>query len=518
MNDKQVQNLIKLYERAEKDLTKQIERALMKGNQTEYLVGLKKNTQFILADLRKGSREWCKEAIPQVYTYATKGVDKDIPGQMLSFGAIHQQAAQVLADSAFGRLEDMTSYIGRRVDDVYRALALENMRASVVGYKTWQQVARQYREDLAKNGLTGFTDRAGRKWNMRAYTEMVAITTTAEAHLEGTKNRILEHGYDLVKITNHPGECEKCRPWEGKVLSLTGKTPGYPTLAEAKAAGLFHPRCKHAYGMHVDLDAEIAALEDKLGTAKPKKKVSNEVDYKNVLDSIDEYNNSLMSDKFKYWKDGKLYDYAPYMAKTLGGKSKVSSFKEQANKAFDKFWQGGARDMSLNLDETAFLKVLDDDVFKSANEVLLDRGDVVEYMKDRIASEKEMFGDSKPIYGYYDGLKPDKFKSSNKASLYGSIKVNLNKEALKDRTTFTLGDSLDSKGYLKIGKFEEASGDFVKIPKHEVKGADQINLMPYMELQFHGPVKVSDIASVELESYNEDIVNKLERLGIKWTL
>ena len=262
-SDKQVQNLIKLYERAEKDLTKQIERALMKGNQTEYLVGLKKNTQSILADLRKGSRGWCKQAIPQVYTYATKGVDKDMPGKMPSFGAIHQQSAQVLADSAFGRLEDMTSYIGRRVDDVYRALALENMRSSVVGYKTWQQVAHQYKEDLAKNGLTGFTDRAGRRWNMKAYTEMVAITTTAEAHLEGTKNRILEHGYDLIKITNHPGECEKCAPWEGKILSLTGQTPGYPTLAEAKAAGLFHPRCKHAYGMHVDLDAEIAKLENR---------------------------------------------------------------------------------------------------------------------------------------------------------------------------------------------------------------------------------------------------------------
>src|SRR5690606_18083284 len=32
-----------------------------------------------------------------------------------------------------------------------------------------------------------------------------------------------------------------CRPWEGKVLSLTGRTPGYSTVAEARAAGLFHP-------------------------------------------------------------------------------------------------------------------------------------------------------------------------------------------------------------------------------------------------------------------------------------
>ncbi len=30
---------------------------------------------------------------------------------------------------------------------------------------------------------------------------------------------------------------------KGEILSLTGKTPGYPTLEEAKTAGLFHPNC-----------------------------------------------------------------------------------------------------------------------------------------------------------------------------------------------------------------------------------------------------------------------------------
>jgi hypothetical protein len=30
-----------------------------------------------------------------------------------------------------------------------------------------------------------------------------------------------------------------CALWKSKVLSLTGKTPGYPTLAEAEAAECF---------------------------------------------------------------------------------------------------------------------------------------------------------------------------------------------------------------------------------------------------------------------------------------
>jgi hypothetical protein len=95
-----------------------------------------------------------------------------------------------------------------------------------------------------------------------------------EAHLTGTGNRLLENGRDLVKVSTHPNACEKCRPWEGKVLTLTGKTPGYPTLQEAKDTGLFHPRCEHAYGLYIDLDAEIEAAERQSGggVLKPKPK------------------------------------------------------------------------------------------------------------------------------------------------------------------------------------------------------------------------------------------------------
>lgn len=54
-----------------------------------------------------------------------------------------------------------------------------------------------------------------------------------------------------------------CRPWEGKVLSLTGKTPrgrnavdGYAfevagTLREAQSSGLFHPSCRHRTVIYV---------------------------------------------------------------------------------------------------------------------------------------------------------------------------------------------------------------------------------------------------------------------------
>lgn len=42
-----------------------------------------------------------------------------------------------------------------------------------------------------------------------------------------------------------------CRPWEGKILSLSGNDPKHPSLATAQAAGLHHANCRHALNVYV---------------------------------------------------------------------------------------------------------------------------------------------------------------------------------------------------------------------------------------------------------------------------
>ena len=266
VTESEANRLIQLYADAEREILTQINRALLRGNKTKYLEAMRDNVRAILDSLRAGSRTWCEEAIPRVYTFGAQEVDRQVKargvGKAISgFGAIHQQAALVLAEAAYKRFDEVALTVGRRVDDIYKSLALENVRGSVAGYRTWQEVARNYRNQLAEQGVTGFKDRAGHQWNMRTYSKMVARTTTMECMLEGTKNRLIEHGYDLVQVSKHYRPCDKCAPWEGRILSLTGRTPGYPTLEEAKVAGLFHPHCRHTYSLHIDLDAEIADLE-----------------------------------------------------------------------------------------------------------------------------------------------------------------------------------------------------------------------------------------------------------------
>lgn len=254
-----------LYEQAETEILRELARAADRGNQLDYLKSLLDNVQAILKDLRAGARQWTEEAIPHLYQAGVEAANNQLRqlglDAKMGYGAIHQQAVQLLANAAFERLDGSSATIGRRVEDWYRTAALEATRASIIGYKTTRQVAKDFQRRLAEHGITGFKDAAGRDWNMKSYASMVARTTTMEAHLGGTANRLLESGHDLVIVSDHVEECDLCRPWEGKVLSLTGATPGYPTLAEAKEAGLFHPNCEHTYGLYLDLDAEIKRLE-----------------------------------------------------------------------------------------------------------------------------------------------------------------------------------------------------------------------------------------------------------------
>lgn len=254
LSDQEAARLVHMYEQAEAEITREIARGLAKGNNLDHLRAMLANVQAIIRDLQQGNRTWCEEAIPRNYVRGLRLAEKQLAASGVAvkgrggFSGIHEQAAQVLAENAFNRLEDVAQVIGRRTEDLFRELALEAVRGPVVGYATWEQAARRIRNDLAANGVTGFVDSRGRRWNMSRYAEMVARTTTMEAHLQGTCNRLLEAGIDLVRITSHGTDCDLCGPWEGKVVSLTGKTPGYPTLQEARDAGLFHPNCRHDYG------------------------------------------------------------------------------------------------------------------------------------------------------------------------------------------------------------------------------------------------------------------------------
>lgn len=100
-------------------------------------------------------------------------------------------------------------------------------------------------ERIVKDGFVGVIDRAGRKWDLGTYSDMVVKTKTNQSFMQGVQYEAEELGMDLAVISSH-GAKDKCRNWEGVVVSLSGKTEGYPSLADVKATNeIFHPNCEH---------------------------------------------------------------------------------------------------------------------------------------------------------------------------------------------------------------------------------------------------------------------------------
>lgn len=259
----QTRRLIKVYRQAEAEIEKEIQRLLVRIDtvdkgmaQMRMATLMQKNIRSILDDLTQINTQWSEEAVAQIYSEAVYsarlefyGTEAEIYG---GFGAVHQQAAQILAETVHSRLADVVTTIGRKTRDIFRVAQLDaSLIGSSLGYETWKQTRDKILANLKRSGITGFVDRLGRQWNMNTYSEMLARTALMDVHLEGKKREFIGLGEDLVIVSSHPGACEMCKPYEGRILSLSGATMGYPSLDEAEDNGLFHPNCRHNFELWI---------------------------------------------------------------------------------------------------------------------------------------------------------------------------------------------------------------------------------------------------------------------------
>lgn len=169
----------------------------------------------------------------------------------VTFGVTNTRAVEALAVETVTALQSTHVQILRTAMDVYRQVVTETASQVITGTQTRRQAAQAALDRFANKGVTGFIDRAGRNWELESYAEMTTRTTAGRAQIQGAADRFETEGHDLVIVSDAPQECRVCRRWEGKVLSLSGRTPGYPTLAEAKSAGLFHANCRHQIGAYI---------------------------------------------------------------------------------------------------------------------------------------------------------------------------------------------------------------------------------------------------------------------------
>jgi hypothetical protein len=133
--------------------------------------------------------------------------------------------------------------------DVLRAVARSRVRMAGLLLDVERTRSEQLRvrlvRELVDRGALLIVDRSGRAWRLDAWASMAVRTRVAEQGRVDAIVRARKAGRDLVTVTGTGSTHAVCRVWEGRRLSLDGRTAGVPTVAQARAAGLFHPNCGH---------------------------------------------------------------------------------------------------------------------------------------------------------------------------------------------------------------------------------------------------------------------------------
>lgn len=163
------------------------------------------------------------------------------------------QAVHALASRYVEQLQGTHVPVVRSHADVFQRATTETELVMQTGTMVRREAVAKVVDRLLAQGHDRFPDASGREWHLDTYARMAGRTISGQAVIQGQLDQMASEGHDLVVISDSPRECKLCRPWEGRVLSITGRSVGErvdehlvgASVAEARAAGLWHPNCTH---------------------------------------------------------------------------------------------------------------------------------------------------------------------------------------------------------------------------------------------------------------------------------
>ena len=205
-----------------------------------------------LLSLVEKSDDWFTTVLNNAY----KEGSSDVMGYLKGIGVkniTYTREDQEIIDSAIANVSEAVrsalSGVSKSSSRILDSATKEKLRAVIFEGKekgsTLREIKGKIVEEINKGGVR-LIDSAGRNWTADAYAEMLGRTEYMNMYNNGVVSQMLHKGQDLAYITSYATcQCDICTQWEGKIVSLTGKTEGYPTLDDALAEGMFHPNCLH---------------------------------------------------------------------------------------------------------------------------------------------------------------------------------------------------------------------------------------------------------------------------------
>ncbi len=257
------QTIYRIYADAERIMLAKVARRLARGIEQEgwaerklaEIQAVRRDISQGLTELQKVNQE-IEQAIVDSYEKGAEAAVKDLekankPVKSRAASELNKQSVKVIAQTAVSTLAATHFRILRTTEDIYRSVIAETASQVLAGTVTRREAAQMALNRFADVGVSGFIDRAGRRWDMASYAEMAIRSACGQAAVEGHLDKLLDNDHDLVIVSGGFESCPLCVPWEGRVLSISGQTPGYPTVADARANGLWHPNCVHTVGIYL---------------------------------------------------------------------------------------------------------------------------------------------------------------------------------------------------------------------------------------------------------------------------
>jgi len=260
----EVDSLAALYRDAVADMMEVLSDAAVLAGQRGRAVALLRQYQAILANLGDEAAAWMEFNIPRAYDTGIEFADQGVRNirraginlrrqgtgiagrrEREVFAQVHREAAVAIVEEALRTSDFALAQIGRRVDDVFRRVGIEEVAKGIVQGKARIDVSQQIKDRLLAEGRPFFTDRLQRRWDLDRYSEMVARTTTREAMTQGTINRLREEGIELAQVSAH-NAADFCIYYENAIVSIgPERHPVYPPISAINGGPPFHPNCLH---------------------------------------------------------------------------------------------------------------------------------------------------------------------------------------------------------------------------------------------------------------------------------
>ena len=236
-----------------------------------------KNTQMLPSEIEKAflqvSEKACLDIDPQLRQAAEKGLLQN-PQTTPSTSILMRDMVQSYVDQAVDTcnmvnttmlestrqayLKGITTAVNEAMLDEAKQIVEAGAFEVVTGTETRVKAIRKAMNAITSTGITGFYDKAGRKWSAEAYSAMVIRTTAHNAAIQAVKTRQQEFGGgDIFQVSSHPAARPLCYPYQGKFFSWSssgeftdgaGHTHKYDLITESsygEPAGLFGINCGH---------------------------------------------------------------------------------------------------------------------------------------------------------------------------------------------------------------------------------------------------------------------------------